>query len=481
MIALLASTLISLSVMNISRFDDVHSLSLNFDRLYVGSSGGIVIYDIVTDEIVATLIGYNVELPTPDPMSNDVYFVAEGGLYRWYPKFSMGVDFIGVVGMPTSLGVGRDSIYLEYNGAFKATSKFIFSLKPSSEPHGTVQWSGAMVEIDRRSDEATFLIPFSEAVPGMGFVHYTVIYRGGGRIWVGTDGDGVREYREFDYGFVKKLKFGIASSDVASIEFDGDTIWLGGYGGITKIYGRNRQFFTPRGTIAMRCDSIVDIVVANDGDVWFATDCNIMHFSSGMFWGYNPLYEPTCIYATDDGLLIGTERGLFELDFQDGTISRKGWNITAPIKAIDGPNNRNLMVLTSFGTYWVDDSGAHRVADPRGWLSGIGMAEEWLADTGFVVTSDGFLIITDSTIDYYDPIFPASRTPVYDIEVTDYRVWFATRDGLFYFDRDTKMWGKFFASSRFPQCQVYAVRARKDTIFVGTAEGLSIITDWRER
>ncbi len=475
-------TILSLNVLNIGKFDDVRSITTYFDRLYVGSKGGIVVYDIVSHELVATLTGYEAELATPDPASSDIFFVSEGALYRWTPGFSLNVRFMGVVGAPLSLGIGQDSIYLQYNGFYRISSKFSYAPhRASGEPDAPfINWSGQRAEVPRDDPEMSFLVPFFEFVEGLGHVHYTVIHRGAGRIWVGTDGDGIREYRDFDHFLVEKLKFGIASDDVRAIAAYGDTIYLGGMGGFTVIAGRERRFYTPNGVIAMKCDLIRDIS-ALQGDVWLATDCNLLHFTSRMFWGYSTLYEPLCLYDRGDELLIGTEHGLFALDRQDGTIERVAPQITVPIKAIDGPNRNQLMVLTSFGTYWLTDSGARRLMDDRGWLGGIGFAEKWVADTGFVATSDGLLIITDSTIRYEHPIFNPSQNPVYDIEVTGDEVWLATRDGLFIFDRKTGIWDRLSRYEMFPNGRVYAVKAVGDSIFVGTEKGLSIITDWRRR
>ncbi len=482
MTAVILHILISLHVVNISKFDYINSLSVSFDRLYIGAKGGIVVYDILTDKVTGTLTGYDVSLATPDPSSNFVYFVSEGALYRWLPEFTIDVDFIGVVGQPTSLGVTNDSIYLEYNGVFRATSRFMFSLAtlPERPSNPYIQWSGKVVDVSRDDPDVVFLTPFFEFINGMGYVHYTVIYPSNGRLWVGTDGDGVREYRFPDRTLVRKLKFGVVSNDVRAVAFQGDTLWLGGYGGITAVYDGERHFYTPNGVVTMKCELIRDMAVGRDG-IWFATDCNILHRASGMFWSYRTIYEPTCVHFAGNELYIGTDNGMFVLDITDGSISRGDMSITAPVRDIDGPNDRNLMVLTSFGTYWVDDSGAHRVVDPRGWLSGVGFAEKWVGDTGFVVTSDGFLIISGSEIKYENPSFPTASTRVYDIEVTGERVWFATRDGLFYFDRDTHLWGRLYQTDRFPQSEVYAVEAKDDTLFVGTARGLSIITNWREK
>lgn len=480
MIGLLIQTLLLLSVRNIGKFDDVRSLTTYFDRLYVGSTGGLVVYDILNDEVSATLTGYNVELATPDPTTSDIYFVSEGSLYRWTPGFSIRVDFIGVVGLPLSLGVGQDSIYLQYSGFYRVSSKFMFSphLADGEPSSPYINWSGQKAELSRDDPEVSFLIPFFEFVDGMGHVHYTVIHRGEGRIWVGTDGDGVRVYRDFDHILVAELKFGIASDDVRTIAVSGGTIWLGGAGGITAITGRERRFYVPEGVTAMKCDLIRDIS-AKYNDVWAATDCNLLHYSSGMFWAYNLPDEPICLYDRSSELLIGTSHGLYVLDHRDGTLSRGDIRLNVPVKDIDGPRERQLMVLTSFGTYWLDDSGAHRVIDDRGWLSGIGFAEKWVGDTGFVATSDGLLIITESSVTYENPIFDPSRNPVHDIEVTGDRIWFATRSGLYIFDRKDRLWDRLTASDMFPQCEVYAVEAVGDSIYVGTAQGLSIVTDWR--
>ncbi|HEU4387608.1 MAG TPA: two-component regulator propeller domain-containing protein, partial [Blastocatellia bacterium] len=131
-----------------------------------------------------------------------------------------------------------------------------------------------------------------------------VLYRDrGGRIWVGTDGDGIFV---FDGGRITHLTSsdGLAANQIRSILQDrGGALWIATFGGGISKYanGRFATYTTDDGLAANR---VLAIHEDDEGSLWFATRKGLSRFKGGRFFNFtaeNGLPASTVYSILDDG------------------------------------------------------------------------------------------------------------------------------------------------------------------------------------
>ncbi len=109
-----------------------------------------------------------------------------------------------------------------------------------------------------------------------------------GRIWIGTDGDGLfrlEEGRVTTYG----IQEGLASNQVRGILYDRQgALWITTFGGgVSRLAdGRFRTYTTRDG---LGSDRVVAVYEADDGSLWFATRGGLSRLKGGHFRTYTIL------------------------------------------------------------------------------------------------------------------------------------------------------------------------------------------------
>ena len=472
--------LISLQITNISRFDYINSIVFYLNKLYLGTDGGVVVYNLIEDKIEATLTDMPAELAVPDPATPDVYFYYNGGIYRWYPVADRHARFIALVGNAESIGADFDYLYVEKSdGTVWTLSKMTGARMDGVSPAENTIWAGRKSELSKDDVQLNFLIPMFEFVDGLGRVDYTVFYRANGMIWVGTDGDGIRCYDEFSHILRKKLRFGIVPREVRCISLVSNGVWIGGYGGATFIGPNERMAFSTEATFAFKCDPIVDIVPLEDTTVMFATPCGLAFYRNGGLMPKDLNLEVTSATATDYGIFVGTEKGVLYSESAALPFRRIFKQLLFPITDIFRRND-DVVILSSLGTFSVaPDLSIQKLDDPRGWLS-------FFPESGcespdhltFIATADGLVEIDGDSTSYHAPPFDASSLRVNCVACDRRFVWLATDDGLYVFERDTQLWRRIGPQDGLAGNRCFTVAVKADTVFVGTDSGLSILTDF---
>jgi ligand-binding sensor domain-containing protein/signal transduction histidine kinase len=184
------------------------------------------------------------------------------------------------------------------------------------DPRGPVFVSaldGRLFQVERHT-----LVPVDLPPTVDGLVVRNVFRDSAGRLWIGTDGQGIAR---IDGSTVLRftMKEGLVNDFVrAFCEDRQGGVWIGTDGGLS--YWRNGIFtsFTP--ATGLIYNSIRALLVDQDDSVWVATERGLTRLRSGVFV-HDPLLEPLrgtkvwALYQDDDrGLWIGTQgAGLFLL------------------------------------------------------------------------------------------------------------------------------------------------------------------------
>ena len=167
-----------------------------------------------------------------------------------------------------------------------------------------------------------------------GTAEIKALYRDrGGRIWVGTDGDGVFV---FDGGKIKPLTTsdGLAANHIRFILQDhSDAIWIATFGGGVSKYaeGRFTTYTTDDGLAGNR---VLAIDEDDEGSLWFATRKGLSRLKEGRFFNFTAEHglPASIVYAIlDDGrgnFWFTGAQGLFKIrktdlsDLAEGKIKR---------------------------------------------------------------------------------------------------------------------------------------------------------------
>jgi hypothetical protein len=465
----------------LSAYNYVHSIVELDQLLYLGTRGGIVVYDIILREIRDSYVfDDGADLLTPDLMSSDLFYVSGGTLYRRNPFMSFPSE-LADVGWATSLGTGSDYVYVEQNGVIRRYSKSgIYAGKGSAPPN--VIWSGDLGEIDRDDIGITFLAPFFRETGNLGRVDDSVYYRNGWRLWVGTWGAGVFLYDANLEMIQDSIRPGIHPGGVEAIHASEEEIWVGGAGGFSRFDDGGWTEFSRGGDYAISCTEIVDIS-GDDNTAWFATECGIMKYDGGRIRSRRmpPGVSSwtTCCLADEGMLWIGTDDGIAYLDLATNDIDRVKQSEGLYINDIVA-TGQNVYVLTDRGAvvYGKELGDWSYLSDPRAWSSS--NVETALSDGDelYLATSSGIVRFREGGEDttYITTPFNSVGQPILSMALLDGTLYVGTMRGLYGYEIAHEHWFQVSRSQGLLDDYIAALATIPgvSTLYIGSPSGLTL-------
>jgi len=478
------SGLFAFQVFNVSTFNHINSIVRYHDRLCIGTDGGVVLYSPSSHRVKATLVTEEpVILAVPDPLSPDIFFVEEKSLRRWAPNFINSDWLADLPGVPTSLGIDRDHLYIDIGGTIYKFSK-IGVKEGSGEAGEDVLWCGERGSIREDDPSIAPLMPHFINSRTMGTVDMKVFYRDMDRLWVGTDGLGLYLYSMNTWQVRDSLLFGLVTRDVRAIYRDGPDLWFGGSGGVTRK-SESRWIPYSRDGMLLSFDPLITDITGDSAFIWFGTDRGLLRFrkKDGSFWALSaflPAVYVRSLIKAQDRLWISCDEGLFSVVPPAGTYSQ-----------IIVGTAVNQVLFHSGLFYYLTERGVYRAAlerpasptpfeDPRGWLNFRSLCGTSYGGRLFLVTEAG-LVIYDAGRDTFSyavpPISPKGADRV-RCDASGGYFFLTSRSGLEMMRISDFHWRVFTSYDGLPDEEVLIVLADGDTLWVGTRKGLSVITGW---
>ena len=481
---LLVGELFAFKVFNVSTFNYVNSIVRHGDRLCVGTDGGVVLYSPSSRRVRATLVTERpVVLAVPDPLSPDIFFVEGMSLRRWAPNFRNSSWLADLPGMPTSLGVDRDHLYLEIGGTIYRYSK-IGVREGNGGAGDNVVWCGKRGSISADDPIIAPLMPHFIDSRTMGTVDMKVFYRDMDRLWVGTEGLGLYLYSINTWQVRDSLHFGLITGDVWAIYRDGPDVWFGGSRGITR---KRKDQWIPysREGMMISFDPLITDIVGDSSFIWFGTNRGLLRFrkKDDTFWAFSASLPSVYVRSLDeimDRLWISCDEGLFYIVPPAGPYSRVILGTAV-----------NQVLFHSGLFYYLTEKGVYRAAekkpssvtpleDPRGWLDFRTFCGTSYGNRLFFVTEAG-LVVYDAgrdTFGYSTP--PISLKGADRVRCTASGGYFflTSRSGLEMMRIPDFHWRVLTSYDGLPDEEVLSILADGDTLWVGTKKGLSVITGW---
>lgn len=463
---------------NISRFVYVNSLFRYGLNLYVGTEGGVLVYNTVSHSIDATLVTERpVELAIYDPFTAKVYFVSAGALYAWNPYTKI-VSYMLNTGLLSSLGVDEKSIYLEVKGGGirKCSKTGVFEGGAKLSSH--IFWTGERAYLKRNDMQLVSLSPYQVYSEGMGSVDMRIFYPEMNLLWIGTDGLGVYKYDLQMHMFLDSIRVGLAGMKVFSLYRSGDTLWMGTDRGFTILYGGEWSSFTRNGLFELRGEKIVDIT-GGGGEIWLATEEGLARYKEGDIDFYSlpvRVGEIFSIYWVPECIYIGTDEGVAKLEKLRGTLEiiLEGRGEVRDISSL----RKKVYFVSEDGLLVYKEGEWFKVEDPSGWLLfGVCNVTNF-DDSLFILTSRGIVVYDGSgKFQYIETPVNFDRNSTHSLRVFRDRIYIAAEDGLYVMDKGAGTWMTLRESDGLPSNDVYDVTNFDGALYIATARGISIF-EW---
>lgn len=468
---------------NISTFTFINSIVRYQNNLYVGTNGGVFIYDILNHRITVTHVTEEpVILAAPDPTTTDVYYISRGILFRWNPFIRTPAQ-LGYVGYPKSLSIDARYIYLDFPDGIKKYSKSGVPQGFSSSSQNLI-WCGDRSLLKKDDPELLFFSPFFKYTSRLGRVEYTVFYPDMDKLWVGTYGEGIYLYKKRFYQEEDSIKVGLWDSDVRSLYYKDGVLWLGCSKGITKVERDVWESFSGNGTVGLLCDEIEDITGLDD-ILWFASSCGVLKYTRDRFTLYSIPASigsyVTSVLADPPYLWIGTDQGIGSTLVSGGPFESMSGVVNAYVNEILRGKKR-IYFLTEQGVFSFTrrEREWSRIVDPRSWLDGDVEAGASFKDTFYFISLMG-LVIMDETNDeflYLNTPFSPRNEPSLSMSVDDRRIYIGTVRGLYILDKRGNTWMPLRKTDGLVNDYIQEVLTVGDSVYIATKNGLSILY-WR--
>jgi ligand-binding sensor domain-containing protein len=452
----------------------------------MGTRGGVAVYDILHRDLRYThVLEDGAELVVPDLMSNDIFYISAGVLFRWNPYMTYSSELVDV-GMARSLGTGPDYVYVEKPGSIVRYSKMGMNMGQGSAPANAI-WAGPRAGIDPDDISVLFLAPFFTQTRNLGRVDYTVYYRDSWRLWVGTWGDGVHLY-DANLEFPKDtVRQGINPGEIDAVFLGGEEseIWIGGPEGFSRFHDGGWTEYSRDGDMSIGCPEIVDIT-GNARWIWFATECGVTRFSmdgDGRFWSFRlpPQVSNwlTCCHLDSAILWLGTDDGIVYMDPETGDIAPVEQSEGLYVNRIDSNRDR-VFFATDRGVVIYDKRSESwgTLTDRRGWSDF--NVETCLVgeDSLHFATPYGILRIHDADTLYLSPPFNPVGQPILALCALNEKLFVGTPRGLYRYDSDIGHWSQISRSQGLIDefIHVLASDPRSGSVYMGTSSGLSMLS-----
>jgi ligand-binding sensor domain-containing protein len=465
-----------------SVFRYVTSIALDFDHVYFGTTGGVILYD-----------RYDKKWETP--------FTKSDGLPdNWIRNIAYNPD--------------RDEIWVDtYEGPAMYQRIFKEWYNESEFPEALSKTDTSDLDLPNLFMDYGFTFLPSGDIMDLDLNQYKItdyLKDDLDNLWIGTWGlgTGVASLRSLQ---LKMLKFGLYDKDVKAILIDGDDMWFGGSGffyrsqGITR-YNRkteNWNYYSPSYTF-FQVSNQVSVMEADPKFVWFGSEDGLARFNKktnnwksyntfrglpdnkvtalnedfGILWIGTRLGLAFCdvgkdsIQQVDDPLLkglyiysilsdsdfvwVGTEQGVYTLD-----KGKKTWY------RFYTPDNLLLGPVRSIAKFSAQDSLDLGSSDSSGIKAYSGRDEIWFGtDMGIL----GYNPVTNERIAYQSGINSPVANLIKLVCDKEY-VWVATQTGVLRLNKKLQTWTRYTTGDGLLDNFVQDLVLDGDYIWFGTPEG----------
>jgi len=458
--------MLGLEVMPLPNLATVKSVCRWGDKVYIGGAGGVGILSFYTPMTLTYALATSkpVSLAAPDPTNGDVYFIADGVLYRWNPGSPDAFRLANLTG--TSLGVGSDNLYVD--GKVYTKSGSPTTGDPSRD---NVVWCGARVNAKRGDQDVLFLSPYYLPTFEVGNVEMTVFYPDMRDMWVGTDGRGLYLYRTESWMLQDSVCPTPPLPRVYALDGDSASVWAGGPAGASRLcrgywlsYNGNGRMFW--------CSGVND-VFARDSVVLLATECGLMRRDGENFDLAKTARRAISVSAAGERVWVGTEDGLFWTTTSGSSLSEVIGLRDRHIHEIL-PCSWGTLVLTDMGAYLVSETlSVSVVQDERAFLTGELLCGFVMGDTAWVIGNGGFACFDGQAWNYLNlPFSPVSQR-AWGADGNGKYLAVATENGSYFYYRDEKRWERATTFYGLPSDFCWDVLLLGDSALVATDAGLA--------
>ncbi len=446
----------------------VNSIALGPQYIYFGTTGGISRYHFVKDF-------WDYPFTVSDGLENDAVLVVAydfntgilwcstnaglsyriDGIEEWrnIRYGSLGLDPV------SSIGIGNQTIWIESSGNIYQGDRYgmhfsVSTMENVIEDH--VLWSGHLAEENEQylpnlfAENGYLFSPEGYIIDHelRQFQIIETVQDEFNHLWLATWGLGgaVADVRTDQ---LKLLPFGLYSSDVRAMEWDGGRMWLGGHhlseetGGITLWDMENNEwnYFEATYLSQLRSDE-VNAIAADSFSVWFGTMDGLARYDKKKeawrsFSVHDALWDNTInsIVLKDTVLWVGTESGINRISLP-GMVIRQVRD--------EGLIHRRIyrLEVDSDDVWAGTDRGIYRYVRER---------DQWEYVSGYA----GMLVQSVTAISLFDQ-----------------EIWFGTDDGVEVYNKNSNEWIGFPADHFSIDRKINAIASDSAAVWVGTDNGV---------
>ncbi len=446
----------------------VTSIANDHSYVYFGTTSGIARYDFYRNRwdtpvtVSDGLADGSVAVVAYDFNTGFLWCATESGLnvrnpasdeWRLWPYEELGLESV------TSMGTGDNYLWVQSGGSFFKGDRLggmFWKASAEEEEEDRPVWYGELSEWRKQTLPDLFMgngfLFFPDGIiQDTNLRRYTVTdfwIDDFQRLWMGTwgMGAGIADMRSF---FLEPMPFGPYVTDIQSIVWDGNGMWIGGYpldgesGGITYWNQEDGTWTTFESLLItpLRSDR-VSAIAADENRVWFGTD------------------EGLALYDKD--------RDRWRLL----SIHDNLWDNRIITLAV---GETFLWVGTPYGINRVHKSGliVEKVEDKRLSHRGVYILDAQDGEV-WAGTELGIFLYKDTTRTWeYIPGY-AGMLPVHikALSVYENEIWFGTDDGVEVLDRESGEW-RGFPGEHYPTgLEINDILADSSLVWVGTEQGL---------
>ena len=401
-------------------FRTVTSMDRDDDRIYIGTTGGVLRYDHWKEEwdtpltTSSGLPDNRVSDVVVDPENREVVFFTQRGSIRFDPfleRFRTGGDLPPI---PPPEDFEYPELFPDFDLNFYRTD------------------AGAYL-----TDSYLRSFPLT--------AHLADDW---GYLWIGTSGLGTGRAR-LRSGRLKMLPFGLMGRNVSALAFDGDRLWIGGISpweeeaGLTRASRdlQNWEYFEARFLFGMNSDDVTAIAPGSTA-VWVGTLYGLCRYEKeGEDWTTLTTFQGladdwvTDIALDGDVLWAGTSQGLTQYFLFEDSLA------AAPVPLVGRQKIYDIEVGPEF-TWFGTEEGVYALDRA---------ANRWLKFT----SPDGIIERTCTAITTYEN-----------------EIWFGTTVGVTRYDRSSRQWEWHPFGEQIRAGHIICLAAGPKAVWAGTENGL---------
>ena len=439
--------------------NDVTSLAEGDDKIYVGTTGGILRYDRFSDRWLRPLTTLD---GLPDNRIEDLSFDRNSG-ELWVDTFRGTVRWLSRI--ETLLHGGERPAKLR---------------RPRQRPAIPQVFPpfGYDLGRDRVRGPNRWSYPITDVLIDSWKI-----------LWIGTFGLGVGR-ADLGHGQLEFHPFGPLQENVTAIALDEGNIWFGGgpsyrgsKEGITRydLQTEAWEHFRPREIIGLN-DGDVSTILADGSRVWFGTATGLARYTKrGRNWvtyrlGRRGRDRVTALFRTEGRLWIGTEAGLAVLDLKADTVRIVEGSERFDIRAIAG-GSEQIWTATDLGLYqchhteliWRPAEGLDQLT--RSPMVGLFVREHevWAASKA----PPGLAHLPAPEADWHwFPLAELGGSERTAVAADSTRVWIGTEGGAFRLDIASGLWRAYGSLDGLIHDRVQAVLLQEEYVWFGTPRGI---------